>query len=226
MNLASAAMVASQGVGDVASNIWSAESARKQMDFQERMYKNKTQYQAEDIKKAGFNPIMALDKMGGPSPSGASFQAQPMGKGIPAGIQAAIQMKKAKAEIAVLETQAEKNSADAILSSKGSELKFQQAEEIANKLANDVYWYSSLKDKLSAKQSGHKIDEIMENVKLLQEKTRNEEERRKLISAEKLLKVYEGMIKSPEARLRGGEYGDADAILQRFMQLLRIGKGR
>lgn len=54
------------------NNAWSAEQAQKQMDFQERMARNAHQYEVEDLKAAGLNPILSASGGNGASaPSGA-----------------------------------------------------------------------------------------------------------------------------------------------------------
>lgn len=50
--------------------------AREQMAFQERMYKHRHQYEVDDLRAAGLNPILSAQYGGGSSPPGASAQMQ------------------------------------------------------------------------------------------------------------------------------------------------------
>lgn len=57
-----------------AANASSAEQARFQMDFQERMRETQYQTAIEDMKKAGLNPMLAYSQGGAGTPSGAMGQ--------------------------------------------------------------------------------------------------------------------------------------------------------
>lgn len=49
-----------------------AEQAQLNRDFQERMARNSYQYAMEDMKKAGINPILALQHGGAATPQGST----------------------------------------------------------------------------------------------------------------------------------------------------------
>lgn len=71
--------------GSGISSAMAAREARRNREFQERMFRNRYQIQTEDMKKAGINPILAA--VGGPGgvPSGSAASVHDMGQSMAAG---------------------------------------------------------------------------------------------------------------------------------------------
>lgn len=63
------------------ANQATAESAREQMAFQERMSNTGYQRAVDDMKKAGLNPMLAYSQGPASTPSGSSYVAQPSWSG-------------------------------------------------------------------------------------------------------------------------------------------------
>lgn len=74
---------------------------REQMEFQERMFKNQTQYRVQDLRAAGINPILA-SQFGGSTPPGASAQINYDGSGA---VQAASSATRVAAEKKLMKQQ-------------------------------------------------------------------------------------------------------------------------
>lgn len=107
------------GLGSYFSAKQSQANAREQMAFQKEMYQNRHQYEVDDLRKAGLNPILSA---GGqpPTVSGAQGSVPDYGNAVAQGINAysaKAQARKAvenlEKEGEVLDSQAEKNRADA-----------------------------------------------------------------------------------------------------------------
>jgi hypothetical protein len=92
---------ASSGISAAAN----AAEAKKQREFQERMYKNRHQYQVEDLEKAGLNKALSYMQSPGASPSGAkaSIDLSGAGKAVSQGISTAMEVRDRQAAIRNME---------------------------------------------------------------------------------------------------------------------------
>lgn len=61
------------------NNSWSAEQAKKQMDFQREMSNTAHQREVADLKASGLNPVLSARLGGASTPSGASVSADTSG---------------------------------------------------------------------------------------------------------------------------------------------------
>ena len=100
--------------GSGSSAAISAKIARDNRKFQERMTKHRYQYQMEDMRKAGLNPMLSMGASPPASPPGAMAQIPDFGKAVSSGVDAFRARKeneKKDAEIKLLDTQGELNTA-------------------------------------------------------------------------------------------------------------------
>lgn len=109
------------GAVPVIGDVYSAQSAKKEAqrnrDFQERMSNTAHQREVADLIAAGLNPALSAMRGGGASsPSGAVADVPDFGSGVGRGVSSALSVKRARAEIELLEAQADAARGQSIFS--------------------------------------------------------------------------------------------------------------
>lgn len=112
--------------GQAQANKENAEQASNQMDFQERMSNTSYQRGVVDMRAAGINPILAADRGGASTPTGAMATMGNEGAGLGAGISSAV-----PTTMSAIQTQANVHlaNAQAVQSTTQSALNKAQAEK-------------------------------------------------------------------------------------------------
>lgn len=98
------------GGGLQAGMSWAQMKA--QMNFQERMFKNRHTYAVEDLRRAGLNPILSAQYGAGSSPPGASATFQNPAAGA---VSAAAQARLVNQQAQLLREKSENTAADTVL---------------------------------------------------------------------------------------------------------------
>lgn len=93
-------------IGGFLGNKASADEARRNRQFQRKMYKHRYQYTVEDMRKAGLNPALAYQQGGGSAPSGSmASQDNPIGDAGRTAITTALAVRQNKAQVEQTEAQ-------------------------------------------------------------------------------------------------------------------------
>lgn len=152
---ASALGVAGGLASSLMGGIFSARQAKSQMRFQRDMYKQRYQFQVEDLKKAGLNPMLAYQQAAPAAPAGAMGQmdAPDLVSSARAGYLMAQELKAMKADTKQKETQAGKNIGEAHLANAMTETQKQVTQRETNaarQAAMDTAAFNELNRQISS----------------------------------------------------------------------------
>lgn len=123
--------IASAVQGSIA-NFLSIKEAKKQRQFIEKMYKHRYQYQMEDMREAGLNPILSYSQAppGGPQGGIARIEAPDIAGSARAGAQASLAGKDKALRLAQIQSEEQRRKtlyADAERAHSAAQVNYQEA---------------------------------------------------------------------------------------------------
>lgn len=141
--LGSAAGAIAGGILETVGGIWAnkqnAANAAADRDFQREVLKNRNQWQSEDLKKAGINPVLTAGSPSQAAGMNASIAMQNPLSGLASGINSAmsldLQERQLKKDLKIGDSVIAKNYADAFMADEQSDYLHNQSEGV--KIAND-----------------------------------------------------------------------------------------
>ncbi|AXL15223.1 DNA pilot protein [Microviridae sp.] len=121
-------------VGAYFQNRSAKSQAKRQMDFQERMSSTAHQREVKDLRKAGLNPMLSA-MSGASTPAGAQAPISNIAENA---VSSAVQAGTAKAQLKLLQAQADKTKAEATITEK-SVPKAELEADMTSKLIEMLY---------------------------------------------------------------------------------------
>lgn len=153
------------------ANAFTAQQAQAQMNFQERMANTQYQRGVADMQAAGVNPALAMSQGGNVAPSGASGSSVQPNSGM--SMSDLLQMFTLKSQLRLLDAQARKTNAE------------------ADKIGKETDWMDQLNT-----ATVNQLNAAADLAK--SEKDLNENERKALMAAQKVLAENQGKLASAQ----------------------------
>lgn len=121
-------------LGGIASGAQRQEEAKKNRKFQEEMSNTAVRRRADDLRAAGFNPILAAHE-GASTPTGGQADMPDLGENINAGINTAMSMKMQREQVQSIRAGVENTKANTQNAYKEADIKDQTVNLIRNQTA-------------------------------------------------------------------------------------------